>query len=167
MCSWQEKSEPVIQCSTHTGQRKMAIQRLAGPSALVIPNVPLGGIGKAAEDEVMCQEKSARSSDFSLSLFLYQCYFSQSPGYRKCIPSFLLHVCSIPTGEKEVLFPKHTFPHIPRRQCCYSQYPPQKKTTCLIRKFSINSKLNYPPINYQSITLPLGICAHTRTIHHY
>lgn len=157
MCSWQEKSEPVIQCSTHTGQRKMAIQRLAGPSALVIPNVPLGGTGKADEDEVMCQEKSAMSSDFSLSLFLYQCYFSQSPGYRKCIPSFLLHVCSIPTGEKEVLFPKHTFPHIPRRQCCYLQYTPQK--TCLIRKFSINSKLNYPPIS-----LSLSVYVHTRAL---
>lgn len=124
----------------------LTLSREAGHSALVIPNVPLWGRGNADEGEVKLPGESVRGFYFSASLFFYPCYFSQSPGNRKHIPSFHLHMSSIPTGEREALFPTHMGPHLPRRLCYLSckgegtsnnnNIPTHK--ICLRRNFSIN-----------------------------
>lgn len=97
----------VLQCPAHTGKGKMAIQRLAN-SEQKSQALYFGHSKCASEagEELMrrrlfCQEKV--SFYFPLSLFLYQCYFSQSPGYRKHIPSLLSHMSSLPTGGKRKL----------------------------------------------------------------
>ena len=107
VCEWQEESEMALQCPAHTGKGKMAIQRLANSEQK--SQALYSGHSKCASEageermrtRLFCQEKV--SFCFPLSLFLYQCYFSQSPGYRKHIPSLLSPMSSLPTGEKEAV----------------------------------------------------------------
>lgn len=81
VCSWQGKSEPVTQCSTHTGTGKVAIQRLANsePRSWAL-----------CSGHCKCASRRHRKSwgrrgnvpgeQCHELLLLVECYFSQNPG---------------------------------------------------------------------------------------
>ena len=103
----------------------------------------LWGQGKADEDETTLPGESAPSFHFPVSLFSYPCYCSQGPGSRKHIFSFLSHMSSIPTVEKEaLLFPWRTFSLHPKRSVIWVAKGTNTTThthkICLKRIFSIH-----------------------------
>lgn len=101
-----------MQRSPHTGKRKMEIERPANSQqrSWALCFGPSKCASEAGETlmkaRLIVTGENVRGFYFSASLFPYQCYPSQSPSNRKHIPSFHLHMSSIPTGEKEALFPK-------------------------------------------------------------
>lgn len=162
----------VMQRSTHTGKRKMEIERPANSQqrswALCFgPSKCASEAGKMLmKVRLIFTGENIRGYYFSASLFPYQCYPSQSPSNRKHIPSFHLHMSSIPTGEKEALFPKRMYlPHpqktmlfeLQREQTSNNDIPPWLQNL-FKKKLHINKTpnvaLNYSKKQHQ---LPLVV----------